>query len=726
MAYNSDVRKQIQIPESNKFVEIQGDTRFPVISVTRFQEPNAPGLRPLSSIETYSKYAVLTHIVNASDINISLSSSGLNIGDVGLVDHTSGFNVYGQIVRTATVSGVEVGALRVLTQDLESSIDDVTIGDRAGNYASVVGSLCALRTYTVNPLSSIAINNSLTATITNPVTAVSITNPVTAVSITTTQTLPVSGSVSVTVVNPASAAALVSYADGPQMDQSSRLRVAGLANQWWYTSSVDKDGDVRYNEAFVNPATPTFVHGASSRFVQNLGSVNMTSGLSATGSAIRASRRRHKVIPGLSHEYLGSWNFDGQQTNVIKRMGMFTNFNGYFFELSGTDFNVVVRRRLPDGTLVEERVNVKDFNGDKLDGNGPSLENWNNLTTIAAITGYVSTTPISIGETVVYNVVYGLSAGQAGNFRQGTKATFSGITPVTYNQVGTIIKSDTTTGRLTACYTINPNTYSSLVTSPSSIVQTAYHMQHSYWIDFLGGRTNRVRFGKASDYGNIVLHTFRFDGLLGTAYENAPALMDRKEIVNFGAVSGTPSFTVMGNSFNIEAEAALSPNFTIAHNDTGVTFSNTPGQERPILGVGLRTGEPYQRADLQVQSISLLDTANAGAAGNKAIQYGAFAWRLVLNPGLSGVPAPTNIGKASRHWEYTTSSALTGGGIELTGGLYVSSATNEVKTALNFFNMGSNIDYTDADVVVLMVKQIGVAATDPPNVVAQMNLIEAL
>jgi len=40
--------------------------------------------------------------------------------------------------------------------------------------------------------------------------------------------------------------------------------------------------------------------------------------------------------------------------------------------------------------------------------------------------------------------------------------------------------------------------------------------------------------------------------------------------------------------------------------------------------------------------------------------------------------------------------------------------------------MGSNIDYTDADKVVLFVKQLGTAATNAPNVVAQMNLIEAL
>jgi hypothetical protein len=741
MSFESKVVSNPALAESGKFVRLENDSRFPAISVTRvspYDDSNAfpqnTNRAPLTSVEIYPKYGVITYLANASDIVVSLSSSNLDIGDVGFVDHyTTGSPVHGSIIYTNTVTNgalsYDMGAVSVKPYGT-TSVDGTV---RITNTTAVSGNVTI-----TNPISDITARITNTAAISTTQTLpVSVVNPQIEIAndvnnpipVNTTQTLPVSGSVTVTnsISTTPTGTQNVIFADSVQLDQASRLRVSGLQNQWWYTSSVDKDGDVRYNEKFTNEATPTFVHGASSRFVQNLGSVNLTSGLSATGSTIRGSRRRHKVIPGLSHEYTGTWNFDGSQINVIKRMGIFTNFNGYFFELDGYNFNVVVRRRLPDGTLVEERVERANWNGDKLDGSGTGGENWGALTTIAAITGYVSTIPINIGNTTVYNVTYQLSAGQASQFRQGTKATFSGIIPVTYNQVGTIIATDTTTGRLTANYIINPGTYSSLVVSPSGMVQTAYHMQHSYWIDFLGGRTNRVRFGKASDYGNIILHTFRFDGLLGTAYENAPALMERKEIVNVGPVTGTPSFTIMGNSFNIEAEATLSPNFVIAHHDTGVSFAdNRGGIEFPILGVALRTGEPFQRADLQIQSINILDIANAGAAGNKAIQYGTFGWRLVLNPALSGVPAPKEIGKASRHWEYTTSSKLTGGGIELVGGLFVSNTTNEVKTSLNFLNMGSNIDYTESDVVVLMVRQLGTAASNAPVVVAEMNMIEAI
>jgi hypothetical protein len=70
---------------------------------------------------------------------------------------------------------------------------------------------------------------------------------------------------------------------------------------------------------------------------------------------------------------------------------------------------------------------------------------------------------------------------------------------------------------------------------------------------------------------------------------------------------------------------------------------------------------------------------------------------------------------------------LTGGnaGIELLAGNIISSSTIDVRAALNFLNMGSNIDYTDADKIVLTVKQLA-AGSSNANVVGTMNFIEAL
>ena len=701
---------------------------------------------PIDNNQNRPIYARASYITNLSDLSISLSASDINIGGVEITDGKN------HLIRATVIENHdldETTSLQVVTQDLESTIDDITIGDRDGSFASVVratsslnvnvtnfaivtanqaitntllNSVTANEATAVNQITTNSLLNALTAsnatgvnqvvtnTLLNSVTANqaieitlqksltannatavnqvitnSLLNALTASAATSTSTnqvitntllnsvtanqatqitlektlsansvygttfnqplyTTITQPVSNILINPALP---ITFADSVQLDQSGRLRVANPKNQWWYVASVDKDGDVRYIESFTT--------GASSIWVQNLASVFLTSGTqSVSGRVIRASRRRHKVIPGQSHEWYGTFSFDGKQDNVIKRTGMYTSYNGYFFELSGTDMNVVVRRRLPDGTAVEERVEQAHWNGDKLDGTGPSGENWSALTQTATLTGWTTTTPVSVSNTVVYNVVYSSSTSVSG-FRLGTKGTISGVSPATYNGVASIAGVDTTTNRLTATYIIPVSGTATF--SNAQIHQTGYHMVHTFWFDFMGGRTNRVRFGKSSDYGPIVLHTFRFDGLLGTAYENAPALMERKEVTNFGIPSGIPSFTDMGNSYTIEAETDISPNFCMARNDTGIAFS-AKDQEYPILGLGIRAGEPYQRGDIQIQNLHVQDLANL----NNNNDFAAFSWRLVLNPSVQGtLPTPTNIGKASRQWAYTTANSVSGG-----------------------------------------------------------------
>jgi hypothetical protein len=603
------------------------------------------------------------------------------------------------------------GSNQVITNTLLNSVtaNQATALNQT-NTNTLLNSLTSNVATAANQVSTNTLLNSVTA---NQVTQTSLQQTLTANSVYgTSSSQPLYTSITNTLSTTPVGTQLVTFADSVQIDQASRLRVATPQTQWWYMATVDKDGDLRYNESFVA--------GASSIFVQNLASVNLTSGTtSVSGQVIRASRRRHKIIPGLSHEYTAVFNWDGQQANVVKRIGIFTQFNGYFFELSGTNMNAVVRRRLVDGSLVEERVNQYSWNGDKLDGTGPSGENWNALTQNGTINSWVSTTPISItNDGNVYNVVYTLSAGQVQNFRQGTKATITGVTPSGYNAVAMISNTDTVTNRLTASYLFNPGVSASNV-SGATMVQNGYHMEHTYWIDFTGGRTNRVRFGKQSDYGKIVLHTFRFDGLLGTAYENAPTLTERKEVYNIGSVTSLPSFTVMGNAFNVEAQVDITPNFNVARNDTGIAFNT--GEEFPILGLALRAGEPYQRADIQLQTINITDLANIDNNNNKA----AFSWRVVLNPSIQGtLPSSTNIGKASRQWAYTTANSVSGG-TDLIGGYGISQLSQSFPTSLNFINMGSNIDNTDSDKIVVVAKLLN-KGTDNSSLVATMNFVEAL
>lgn len=652
---------------------------------------------PIENNQNRLMFARANYITNLSDLTVSLTANELAIGPIHItdpVDHSLQANV---------IDAGTYNALVVQTQDFDSIHDSITIGDKKGAYASIVTATSSL---------NVNVTNSLTATVLNPITTLSATilNPSIEIS------NDIGNAVPVTITNSISATPvgtqLVTFDGSPQLDGNHRLRVALPAHSWWYVSSVDKDGDLRLIESLTN--------GASSVFVQNLASATITPGLSSTGSAIRASRRRFKIRPGVSHQWTATANFDGQDIGTVKRLGTFTNYNGMFFELSGTDFNVVVRRRLTDGTLYEERVNRANFNNDKLDGNGLSQQNWSTVLS-GALTAGTTRWPITIGATTVYNAEFTYTNGPLSAIKPGAKATISGVTPSGYNQCVGIAAVNTTTNKLTATYVFDPGTYSSV--SNATIVNTPYHNAHTLFFEFNGGRTAQVHFGINATYGPTYLHTFDFSNQLGLQYESAPALMERKEIFNYQTMNYIPSMTLDGTAFTIEAEAELNPAFVAAYNIAPITL--VAGKDQPILGIGLRVGEPYQRSDLQVQQMNIIDTANLNTGGNAKITSSLIQWKLLLNPGLSGVPASTDIGKSSRQWAYTATTAITSQGIELMSGFATSGSPIDVKTSLNFLNMGSNINYTDADKIILTAKLVA-AGTDPSIIVGSINAIEAL
>jgi hypothetical protein len=146
--FESRVVKNPELVEYGKFVELKDDSRFPPISVTRVSYrdqsnafPNNAGLPPLTSVEIYPKYGVITYLANASDINITLSASEVDIGNVGLVDHyTTGFDTYASVIYTNTAPGGELmGAVSVKPYGT-TTVDGAV---RITNTAAVSGSITA-------------------------------------------------------------------------------------------------------------------------------------------------------------------------------------------------------------------------------------------------------------------------------------------------------------------------------------------------------------------------------------------------------------------------------------------------------------------------------------------------------------------------------------------------------------------------------------------------------
>lgn len=146
---NSNVVRNYQTAEYGKFVELL-DSKYPAVSVTRYSYPDTssafPGnsaAKPLSSIDVYPKYGILTHITNFDDMSVTLSADNVNIGSVAIKDNNTG-----ALADVVTDPDNNLNALRVISQDLESVVDDIAIGDKRGvNFASIQNGFSALRVY---------------------------------------------------------------------------------------------------------------------------------------------------------------------------------------------------------------------------------------------------------------------------------------------------------------------------------------------------------------------------------------------------------------------------------------------------------------------------------------------------------------------------------------------------------------------------------------------------
>ena len=504
-----------------------------------------------------------------------------------------------------------------------------------------------------------------------------------------------------------------------QVDNQGRLRVSVPQQNWWFVPSVDNSTDLRFSSNITG-------NGAATTFIQNLAATELAGGTDANSACYHVSRRRHKILPSVPHLWDGMLNWDGADPsgNTTKRAGMFTNYNGMYWYVN-SDIGVGIRRRILDGTVSETLIPRSSFNVDKLDGTGPSGYNWT-TTTVQNVATYVSTANVGIvvqggtqANTNVYNVTYTTSNNLVGVYTVGQKVLVQGITPNTYNGIAQV-QSLYSNGQITLTYTKNPGTYSSGAAT-ANLTYTHLMDGHAFFIDFGGSRAAKIRFGFLGNTGPIVCHLYDYTNTnLGSLTFDAPSLPTRKEIVKTGAMSSfNPTMTLHGATFNTELQIIENPGFnTVNSNSSGMTFSAV-GQSYPILGLALRYGEPYQRGDIQLNEINIIDTANDGHNATPA----AYLWQVILNPTIGGtVPSPTNVGKASQVWMYTTATTWSGG-TPLIGGLIGAEGSVDVTSALNFLNLGSNWNNTSADQVVLVITEL-VAGGSSGNLFAQINFTE--
>jgi len=331
MPYNPAVYGTPQLPESNKFVEITNDSRFPPTSVISWDYRDSG--YALSSVNVFSKYGLITYLANASDINLVLSASEVDIGNVGLLDNTTnvGQTVHAQILNDQPngSGGGLMGSIRVRTE-----------------LASLTGKEFATDT-SVRALTAVTYNNIVTNT----------------VAISTSQTLPVSGSV--TVLNPVTALQITGTVatnfNPTQVDAFNRLRTSNPLTLF--------DSSNRYRDN--NLWSTLSANGGSVAFNSTQGLMDLNVTNAAGASALRETTKVFAYQPGKSLLVMNTFTMAASATGLVQRVGYFGNENGIYIELND-DVISFVERSIVTGTLVNTAVPRSSWNGDKLDGTGPS------------------------------------------------------------------------------------------------------------------------------------------------------------------------------------------------------------------------------------------------------------------------------------------------------------------------------------------------------------------
>jgi hypothetical protein len=247
-------------------------------------------------------FAQASYVTNFDDFTVTLSAKDVSIGAVELKDHNSNLRV------DVVDAGSGLNALRVISQDLESSVDDITIGDKDGNFATVF-----------------APTSSLNVKVTNTVTSITTPEPT-------------------------------------QLDAFGRLRTSSPMTLF--------DSSHRYRDN--NLWSTLSANGGSVSFnvSQGLMELNVTNTTGA--SAIRETTKVFSYQPGKSLLVMNTFVMAPSTANLRQRVGYFGQDNGIYFQLDDGVMSFVERTLVNGSPSSEIIVPVSAWNGDKLNGTGPS------------------------------------------------------------------------------------------------------------------------------------------------------------------------------------------------------------------------------------------------------------------------------------------------------------------------------------------------------------------
>jgi hypothetical protein len=154
--------------------------------------------------------------------------------------------------------------------------------------------------------------------------------------------------------------------NGTNVDAFGRLRVAQPYALF--------DSSNRY--AIDNQFDTSTVTGGSTTFLPNEAAVRMNVDTASGAEVVRQSYRSMLYQPGKSLLVLATFVMNTAKANLRQRVGYFGTQNGLYFELTGAapGTKAFVIRTYTGGSVdnTSRRVEQSAWNGDKLDGTGPS------------------------------------------------------------------------------------------------------------------------------------------------------------------------------------------------------------------------------------------------------------------------------------------------------------------------------------------------------------------
>ena len=312
-----------QTAEQGKFLELGENTTFPPVSVTRFSYPDTSNafpqnsaLKPLSSVDVYSRYAVLAHLVNPEDITISLNANNITVSN--------------QRVETLlNAISSQIFYIQTYTDDLESNTFD-TASACDDTYRELLKLNSNFKTLSTTDFTIHA-----------------------------SRTIPVSGNIVATVDT--TKGFPVTFAASTNFDAFGRLRISSPMTLF--------DSSHRYRDN--NLWSTLSVNGGSVSFNASQGLMELNVTNTTGASAIRETTKVFSYQPGKSLLVMNTFVMASSATNLRQRVGYFGDQNGIYFQLDDDTISIV-ERSLVTGSVAESVVSRSNWNGDKLDGTGSS------------------------------------------------------------------------------------------------------------------------------------------------------------------------------------------------------------------------------------------------------------------------------------------------------------------------------------------------------------------